>query len=216
VAVKGPADIWTTLVASREPAILARRLVDNPPHPDFTRNQEKPPSTTGAVGADPSRTRSYVARGSVSSSANCSACPRRRRHSASFPKIPRAVLVLGSTPRDTHRARRNRCRHSTRTSHKACLASRSPVREHRSGCARLHGNGARRRSATNRLRIHLPATTAAKTGRSAESLRWSWFVRQVEAGEHEAHGAAPFPPESQACSNQTCRSMTTPKQIAAR
>jgi hypothetical protein len=51
--------------------------VDNRPHPDSNPDQEKPPSTTGAVGADPSRTTSYVARRVVGSSAGCTACPAR-------------------------------------------------------------------------------------------------------------------------------------------
>ena len=43
MAVKGPADIWTTLIASRGRAILARRLVDNRPHPDSSpRSGEAP------------------------------------------------------------------------------------------------------------------------------------------------------------------------------
>jgi hypothetical protein len=40
---QGPADICTTLIASRRCAILARRLVDNRPHPDSTpRSGEAP------------------------------------------------------------------------------------------------------------------------------------------------------------------------------
>jgi hypothetical protein len=67
----------TTLIAPRGRAILASDLWITgrtlTPVPD----QEKPPGTTGAVGVDPSRTTSYVARRSVVSSAGCAACPRQ-------------------------------------------------------------------------------------------------------------------------------------------
>jgi hypothetical protein len=63
-------------------ATLARRPVDNRPHPDPSPRQERPPSTTGAVGADPSRTSVNGARRSVLSSGGSAACPRQQRRSS--------------------------------------------------------------------------------------------------------------------------------------
>jgi hypothetical protein len=67
------------LIASRGRAILAGDLWTTGRTLTPVPNQEKPPSTTGAVGADPSRTTSNVARRSVVSSGGRAACPRQPR-----------------------------------------------------------------------------------------------------------------------------------------
>jgi hypothetical protein len=60
VAVKAFSGCWTTLLASRGHVILARRPVDNSRTLTRVPYQEKSPSTTDAVGADPSRTPSML------------------------------------------------------------------------------------------------------------------------------------------------------------
>jgi hypothetical protein len=156
VAVKGPADIWTTLVASREPAILARRLVDNPRTLTSLAIRRSPRAQPVRLERTP-RVQGPMLH--VEASPVVQIAPRVRDDDGIRRASPRSrarYLWLGSTPSDT--TERVVIDAGTALEHltKACLASRSPVRQHRSGCARLQGTGARRRSATNRLRIHLP------------------------------------------------------------
>jgi hypothetical protein len=140
----------------------------------------------------------HVARGSVSSSANRTACPRWRRHSASFPRWPARKSVVGtpytycscgSAPL-AMAIERVAIGAGTAVEHltKACFASRSPVADagekHRAACARLHATGAWRRSATNRLRIQLPDTTEPEHSVPLFDLLWRSAAHRQGARRH--------------------------------